>query len=164
MSMQEGITGGLIKVTDNVWVGDSYQEYRAYLWQVANEEVQLAVLNVAQDLQCSRGWNSGIEYAQVGLIDGPGNPQAMYASAVIALECLASRTHVLVCCHSGGRALAVAVMSARLRARCGKWDEILQLISERSGCEMADLPVIHEAHRKAFDRMDWGLLQALCAN
>ena len=49
----------MIKLTDNLWIGNSNDELGAdyYLLKIGG------VLNVAQDLEGSRGWRSGIEYA-----------------------------------------------------------------------------------------------------
>jgi hypothetical protein len=140
----------MIRLTDNLWIGDSADEERADL---AAAKIGV-VLNVAQDLHGTRGWLYGIEYAQVGLIDGPGNPLAAYHAAVLALAVLLKRGRVLLCCHTGGRALAVAIMYLHLTSGRG-WDSWLASLRERVD---SDLPELHEAHRAAFDRMNWQLL------
>ncbi len=146
----------MIHVADGIWVGTSADARRAVTRGMD------AVLNVAQDLAGWSGWPD-VEYAQVGLVDGPGNPQAAYCAAVLALATLRSRYDaVLVHCHSGGRAAAVVAMY--LQAGVGHgwpgdwsagWDGWLAAMRGSAG---AELPVIHAAHRAAFDAMDWRML------
>lgn len=114
-----------------------------------------AVLNVAQDLHSTRGWFCGVEAAHVGLIDGPGNEPAAYYAAVLALHMLLKRHNVLVCCHSGGRALAVAVMYMQAMWVRRGWDEWVTVLTERIG---TDLPLVNEVHRRAFEDLRWELL------
>lgn len=136
----------MIRLTENLLIGDSADESHAIL------SGKDAILNVAQDLQCTRGWTDGIEYMQVGLIDGPGNPMSAYYSAVFALHTLLSRARgsVLVCCHTGGRAMAVIMMYLQSTAK-RSWDDWLNLLHERVEWE---LPTPHNAHKEAFDKMD----------
>lgn len=142
----------MIKITDSIWIGNSMDEWRGDL-RIANVQ---AILNVAQDLQCTRGWRTGTEYMQVGLIDGPGNPECAYHAAVLALAALVKRSNVLVCCHSGGRALAVVLMY--LRASNGDykrtWEEWLSLLKERIE---GDLPDVRPEHREMLGRIDINL-------
>ena len=141
----------MIPLTDRLYIGDSGDEERADL---ASLRIG-AVLNVAQDLQGTRGWKCGVEYMQVGLIDGPGNPPAAYYSAVLALTALLNRSRVLVCCHTGGRALAVAIMYLNANAQSQDWERWLEILRERVD---VGLPVPHDAHRREFNRMNWRLL------
>jgi hypothetical protein len=141
----------MIKLTDNLWIGDSADEVYADLVDIG------AVLNVAQDLQGTRGWMDGVEYMQVGLIDGPGNVPAAYHAAVLALAALLKRNRTLVCCHTGGRALAVSLMWLHLTSGRG-WDSWLAILCERVEGE---LPIPHEAHKEAFNRMNWRLLSSV---
>ncbi len=136
----------MIQVADNLWVGNSHDGQ--------NAEVD-AVLNVAVDLHIKRGW-PGIVYAQVGLVDGPGNTLGSYHAAVLVLSALMNTgKRVLVHCHMGqSRSVAVVVMYLHLVGGRG-WDNILTLLRERVEVEM---PEPHEAHRKAFDKMNWQLL------
>jgi len=94
---------------------------------------------------------------QVGLIDGPGNPIAAYHAAVLALATLIKRGRALVYCHTGGRSLAVAVMYLNCSAHWRKWEDWMQLLNERIE---VDLPVPHDAHRAAFDKINWDNLAA----
>ena len=142
----------MIRLADNLWIGDSGDEGYADLEALGVR----AVLNVAHDLQGTRGCLFGIEYMQVGLIDGPGNPSSAYYAAVMALVTLLRRGKVMVCCHTGGRSLAVALLYLNLTARRG-WDGWLELLSERVD---AELPIPHEAHKTAFNKINWRLLTA----
>lgn len=134
----------MIRIADNLWVGNSIDG------QAAKVD---AVLNVATDLHVKRGWPD-VVYAQVGLIDGPGNPLSAYYAAVLALASLVRPDkHVLVHCHEGkSRSVAVALMYRHAVTGRG-WDNLLSLVRERVEI---DVPNPHEAHRAAFERMDWG--------
>lgn len=139
----------MIKLNENIWIGDSTDEKSA---QVD------AVLNVAHDLRPTREWGNGIEYMHVGIIDGPGNPLTAYYSAVLALHTLRRRHHrVMVCCHDGGRSIAVAIMYMNSISRCG-WDTCTSIMKERLD---TDLPIPHVAHMFAFDRINWKSLDKL---
>lgn len=140
----------MIQVDAGLWVGDSHDGDRADESDVSFG----AVLCVAQDLEGLVGWGLGIEYMQVGLIDGPGNVMAAYHAAVLALVVLMRRHEVvLVYCHTGGRALAVAIMYLCLTGwrGWGWWENALRENND-------DLPQVHEAHRAAFDKINWRLL------
>ncbi len=144
----------MIRLTDHIWLGHAPDEENADL----DTEGISAVLNVAQDLQATRGWMHGIDYMQVGLIDGPGNPLAAYYAAVLALETLLRRhDQVLVCCHAGSRSLAVVLMHLNLVGRNG-WDGCVAILHERVDWT---LPVPHAAHRAAFDRLNWRWLDSV---
>lgn len=144
----------MTKLTENIWIGCSADE-----WHVKSHlDKTDAVLNVAHDLQPTRGWLDGVEYMHVGLIDGPGNSTAAYCAAVLALVSLIKKgKRVLVCCHDGGRSLAVSIMYLHLTNGRG-WDGWLTLLRERIDGE---LPVSHEAHKAAFDKMNWRLLTSV---
>ena len=145
----------MIKLTNALWIGDSNDEVGADLDSYGIG----SILNVAQDLQAVRGWLNNVEYAQVGLIDGPGNTPAMYYAAVLVLHALLERNKVLVCCHTGGRSLAVAMMYLH-GADTVKWDEQITEISKQLSPEV-ELPVPHESHKLAFERINWRLLTSL---
>jgi hypothetical protein len=134
----------VIRLTDTIWIGDS-----------ADSILRVnAVLNVAQDLRGAVGWPD-VEYMQVGLIDGPGNPLTTYYAAVLALSTLVKRhRRTLVCCHTGGRSLAVAMMYLNTTAG-HDWEGLLGLLRERVD---VGLPVPHGAHKVAFGMIDWKLL------
>ena len=136
----------MTQITEKIWIGNSMDEFLA--------DVD-AILNVAQDLQCTRGWRGGVEYMQTGLIDGPGNLLSAYYAAVLALSSLVSRhKRVLVCCHTGSRAIAVVMMHANVDSRRG-WEACLEVISERVD---ERLPTPNPVHRTAFERLNWTLL------
>lgn len=113
-----------------------------------------AMLNVAQDLNIVVGWPT-IEYMQVGLIDGPGNPLSAYSSAVLALETLLTRHKTLVCCHGGSRSMAVVLMYLHLVSDKG-WTDLFEILSEKVD---KLLPVPNDVHKEAFDVMDWKALR-----
>jgi len=137
----------MIRLTDTLWIGDSTDEQTANLGIAGIG----AILNVAQDLQATRGWKNGVEYMQVGLIDGPGNPLTAYYAAVLALTSILNNGSVLVCCHTGGRALAVAMMY--LNATVDRsWNDWLRLLSERTDVEL-ESP--NDAHKEAFECVNW---------
>lgn len=122
-----------------IWIGDSTAETKAHV---------SAILNVAQDLAPTRGW-AKVEVMHVGLIDGPGNEIAAYCSAVLALHALLKKHNVLVCCHSGGRALAVVLMHLCLTSG-RSWENWLIALQERID---GALPEVNSAHRDAFDKV-----------
>jgi hypothetical protein len=139
----------VIEVTDRIFVGcSSDATCREHMFDV--------LLNVARDLQCVLGHDNGLEYAQVGLVDGPGNRPQAYCAAVLALADACRHKKTLVYDHNGSRAMAVAVMY--LNAVSGRsWDDWIQIIGERVG----RIPEVHEAHKKAFENMKWGHLLGL---
>lgn len=104
-----------------IWIGDCDA--------VKEAEDCGALLNVAQDLRPQRGWPD-TESMHVGLIDGPGNEVAAYCAAIYAIDALIHRHNVLIYCHSGGRALAVALMYLCAASK-QSWDTWLQLLTER---------------------------------
>jgi hypothetical protein len=155
----------VIKVTDRIWVGNSDDEMSTHVTQLRIG----AIINVAHDLQGFRGCNYGIEYAQVGLIDGPGNIQAMYCASILTLHGMLDRhPQVMIYCHDGGRALAVVLMYLILRR--GKtsshptffnywtsWDRMIEEID--SFVAPMTLPSINESHKKAFEELPLSLLE-----
>lgn len=134
-----------------IYVGNSTDEQTAEV---------TSILNVAQDLISTRGWDDGIESMHVGLIDGPGNELSTYCSAVLALHALLRRHNVLVCCHTGGRAIMVAMMYLHVsnylqdRGWCDWWYILQERIEE-------PLPTPNQVHIEAFDKIDWKLLSKL---
>ena len=143
----------MIRLNEHIWIGDSADERYTDI----DTECIGAILNVAQDLQ-ARGHRRGVEYMQVGIIDGPGNPPAAYHAAVLALVTLLKRhEQVLVCCHTGGRSLAVAILHMGMTTG-HDWDGLLGILRERVD---AVLPVPHAAHRAAFSKMNWRLLNSV---
>lgn len=124
----------LFNVADGLWAGDSAAEKDADVSDV---------LNVAHDLKSTRGW-------RVGLVDGPGNRIEVYCAALYALHALRLEGRpVLVCCHSGSRALAVCAMYSALLNGCS-WDNVMALLCERAECT---LPEIHQAHFHALEKV-----------
>jgi hypothetical protein len=144
----------MIKITEKVWVGNSRGE------ETAAESGEIgAVLNVAKDMRPTHKWPT-IEYAHVCLIDGPGNRLSAYCAAVLQLSAMVKDGKtVLVCCHSGSRALAVAMMHWNLTAR-KSWDMLKAVLDERYD-EFSGVAEPHSAHKCAFAEMDWTTLAKL---
>jgi hypothetical protein len=111
----------MTELVNGIWIGNSVDERTADM---------ASVLNVAVDLQPTRGWNSGTLYMHVGLVDGPGNNQATFAAAVLALASLLERGPVLVCCYDGSRSLAVSLMYLMAVGKRG-WVDWLGILRER---------------------------------
>jgi hypothetical protein len=145
----------MIFVSERVIVGNSRDEEGLDLRPLGVG----AILNVAFDLQGTRGCRQGVEYAQVGLVDGPGNHLETYCAAVLALAgLLRNHRRAMVCCHKGqSRSMTIAMMHANVTLR-RTWEEVLAVFRERTG---ADLPAPHPAHAEAFARVDWDLLGRL---
>lgn len=118
----------LVNVFEGVWIGDS---------SAAKDVDGFPVLNVAHDLHATRAT------MHVGLIDGPGNEVSAYAAAVCALHALRQKHNVLVCCHTGSRALAVSVMYTCILTG-QTWDNVLKMLLERIDTW---LPELNEVHR-----------------
>lgn len=116
-----------------------------------------AILCVAHDMQCRRGWTDGIEFAQCGLVDGPGSNIAAYHAAVMKLASLiGGGRKVLVCDHeSGGRAVSVCLMYLNMAKSRDGWDKWLAAVNRSMG--KPDFSP-HEAHRSAFNRLNWRLI------
>ncbi len=143
----------MTEVAKNLWIGHSDDEK----WVVRHRPPINGVLVVAHDMVPTNDWRDKIEYMHVGIIDGPGNPLSAYHAAVLALMTLVKRrddNRILVCAHDGGRALAVVIMYLYLLGECPSWDECLARLRANS----AGIPKIHDAHRRAFFLMDWGML------
>jgi protein-tyrosine phosphatase len=140
----------MFSVAEGLFVGNSHD----------GEKVNVdAILNVARDLHNSRGWPT-VEYAQVGLADGPGNHLTLYHAAVMTLHEMTRRhARVLVHCHEGrSRSLAVAMMLLNVWADFG-WDGWMERLRERVDFELKEP---HSAHREAFDALQWKLLRDIC--
>lgn len=135
----------MIRLADNLWIGLANERVS----DIKNSDIE-AILNVAQDLQCVYGWPD-VEYMQIGLIDGPGNPATAYYAAVTALATLLKRKRTLVLCHGGSRSLAVVMMYLCVLGEV-KWDIRLDILKERIN---TDLPTMHPIHREMFDSIDW---------
>lgn len=149
----------MIEMADGLWAGDSDDEQ-----EVAKGDGVVAfdsVLCVAQDMDGHTRWSRGVEYAQVGLIDGPGNPLAAYHAAVLTLAVLLRRGTTLVCCHDGGRSLAVVITYLYLVGEGPSWDEAIERAAAKARTAEPGtlLPVVHEAHKHAFYLMDWTMLE-----
>lgn len=142
----------MIRLSDRLWIGNSGVTPR----EVRAQRIT-SLLNVAQDLRGEMGWPD-IEYTQVGLIDGPGNPLSAYYAAALSLWTILKKRRTLVFCHTGSRSLAVAIMCMNITAG-HSWDGIMSLLSESVDVE---LPTPHEEHRTAFEKMDWDILRELC--
>lgn len=141
----------MIQLANRLWIGDSAVTGRDLMAEGVG-----AVLNVAQDLRGYVGWPD-VEYMQVGLVDGPGNPLSSYYAAVLALGSLLKRHGALVFCHTGSRSVVVAAMYVNV-GMCCTWDRMVTMLSEKVD---EDLPTPHEAHIKAFGEMDWKQLRKI---
>lgn len=158
----------MIKITDKIWVGNSDDEQAGPL----TDYNITAILNVANDLQATCGWNDKIHYAQVGLIDGLGNPTYLYCAAILTLCALLEEHKVLVCCHTGSRAVVIVLMYLHLTGYFGlepntptimfdlfsvkvSWERRLEQLYNISGTSIIKL---HDAHGKVFNEIDWRLL------
>ena len=143
------------KITSQIWLGNSNDAENTPFEDCGIN----AMLNVAHDLQGTRGYGDGMLYAQCGLVDGPGNPRCLYAAAILLLTGMVrSNKRVIVVCHNGeSRSLAVALGHLELVQKRGldMWMAILR--------EKCDLPedVPHEAHVKALKELDWKALEAM---
>lgn len=156
----------MIQLTDSIWIGDSIDERDADLLPL---EIG-AILNVSNDLQSTRGWGDGVEYMQIGLVDGPGNMLAMYCAAVLGLSSLLGRYDgVLVTGHDFSRAVAVVIMYLILNTgrksehpsmmhRWSTWDSVLSWLREKTDIQLLDP---HQAHKEACDTLPFGLLEKL---
>ena len=142
----------MIRIDQGLWIGVGLETNHAAAYSITG------LLNAAHDLQCSVGWNDNIECMQVGLIDGPGNLHSAYYAAVLSLSVLHKRhKNVMVYCHEGSRALAVAIMYLQTKAR-RRWHEWYNLVRERID---VDLPEVNKAHIDMFDKLNWNLLNKL---
>ena len=139
-----------------MWIGDSRDALDADL--VGNGIS--VVLNCAADLNVER-WNfvSGVEYVQIGLIDGPGNTMAEYHATTLKLcGIIKSGRGVLIHGHDAGAiTTAVAIMALHALYRRG-WDYWLNVIREL--LETPDMSP-HPEHRRAFNRINWRLVSAV---
>lgn len=150
----------MIQIDRKLWIGDSKSPSQCLK---VNTE---CVLNVAQDLPILISWPI-VEYAQVGLIDGPGNPIGLYHAAILTLMSLQKKGVTLVCCHDGGRSLAIGIMylnliypsgtSSSYTNGCG-WDGWINILSKRI---KEELPKVHEIHKEIFDKIQWRFLSSI---
>ena len=149
-----------MRLEDKLWIGNSHDVEHGDLSSVD------AILNVACDLRDTVWRDDGLEYVQIGLIDGPGNEMIVYHAAVLMLVALHRHGSVLVYCHTGSRAISVAIMYLELTypsgtsaphiCGCG-WDGWLERVHRILGDGMLAL---HDAHRIAFEGINWRLLEA----
>lgn len=158
----------MIRIDEKVWIGNSDDGCLKLDSSGGTHDKISAVLNVAQDLKGRVYWPT-VEYAQVGLIDGPGNEVVAYSAAIATLVTLTRRHDgVLVYDHSGGRALAVVIMYLSLIEgkvaeridflRRRSWDELMVVVGARSNKK---LPRPHPAHREAFYKIPFSALEII---
>ncbi len=145
-----------------LWIGDSDDEQATII--LKHNHIG-AVLNVANDLRSTQSCEVGLEVAQVGLIDGPGNEPIMYCAAVLALRALLRKHNTLVFCHTGRRSAAVAIMYHAVCHNGGwpgdwepTWDGWLKVLEKQA---VARLPAPHYAHKLAFEGMKRRVVAAL---
>lgn len=158
----------MIRLTDDLWIGNSLDGEHADLRAAKIG----AILNVANDLLTLRYRWDGAEYMKVGIIDGPGNEVIGYCSAILALVTLLRRHDaVMVYDHEGSRAMAVCMMYLNLTegqyrpdplqwSHWLTWEERLTRVNEDRRPPKI-LPEPHAAHREAFAKIPYGLLEAL---
>lgn len=147
----------------SIWIGNSGDERGDNL---SGNGIG-AILCVSQDMWPTHCWADGYETGHVGLIDGPGNTITMYCAAILALHNLLTRNSVLLCCHDGGRSVAVALMYLSLREGCIKervdflrrrsWEEVFMIMVDKVG----KLPIPHKVHIEAFSKIPFGILETL---
>lgn len=115
----------MTKITDSVFIGNS-QDAR----QPDSSKID-AVLNVAVDLDTLEKFK---ERYKVGLVDGPGNSQGTFVSAVLLLHSLVKENkRVLVHCHEG-RSRSVMVVSSYLSAlNAEPFDDTLKRVMSARG-------------------------------
>lgn len=157
----------MILLSDKLSLGNSSDEENAHKITGVT-----AILNVAVDMPRVQD-SEDIEYAHVGLIDGPGNVIAAYSAAVLTLSMLLKRhenSHVLVCCHDGySRSLAVVLIYMILKAgRISShptfpnywvsWDKAIEQVRIITGEDFAEP---HSAHRDMFEKLPLGILEQL---
>lgn len=166
----------MINVADGIWVGSSSDEenlhryYKNYKSDMGKDLDISAVLNVAVDMP-RKQYRLDIEYAQVGLVDGPGNLRSAYCASLLMLSTLLKRhKSVMVCCHDGkSRSIAVVVMYLTLKGgrvsshptflnHWKSWDVIIKEIEIYCGNKIDDP---HESHKEAWDNLPLGILEQL---
>lgn len=155
----------MIQITNGLWIGNNDDERSGNLDAIGIK----AVLNTAHDLIGFRGWPH-IEYAQVGIIDGPGNLPIAYISAALCIAILMERHNViLVYDHSAIRSLLAGITYLNLKegqhrsspTSWGYWpnfNERLEMVEQKIGLK---LPRPHEAHEEVFNKIPWGLIAPL---
>ncbi len=159
----------MIELEGGIYLGDSSDGSWHKMSTIYRNKVN-AVLNVAHDLHGMLGCTHNIEYAQVGLVDGPGNPISAYCAAVLTLTTLLNRhKKVMVYCHDGGRSVAVVAMYRILKEgrvsggpsmpHCWKiWGSVIDKLNEEAETV---LPEPHAAHMEAADKLPYGILERL---
>ncbi len=146
----------MTEITKNIWLGDSHDAEHADLMKAGID----GILNCAKDLECTRGWSDGLIYAKCGLIDGPGNSIGVYHAGILMLNSLLmTEKRVLVVSHNGiSRSVAIVMMYlSATHSRLG-WDGWRTRIAALKEIP-EDKP--HEAHRLAFNRMNWRLINSI---
>ena len=146
----------MIKITDKIWLGSSHDAEHADL----KPDKITAILSCVHDLEGKRGWTDGVEFAQCGLVDGPGNTMAAYHAAVLRLAAfvLGGRKTLVHDHHGMSQAVfAVICVLQLLEGRMG-WDHWLNVIKDKQAI-LDGNP--HEEHCKAFNRLNWRLLSSV---
>lgn len=136
----------MLEFSDRVWIGDSHAERSDALKAFGITGILIA----AHDMPPTKGWLDECMVARVPIIDGPGNSSAMYAAAVTTLHALLVKRSVLVCCHTGGRARAIATLYMALMAR-REWDEVESVVAER--VDLSHFPVVNSAHKQVLKEL-----------
>lgn len=128
----------MTQITDRLYIGSKDdQPYSKFT----------CVLNLAPDLYVLI--HEKLEYAQIGLIDGPGNHVGTIAAAVLVLRQLLDRHELVVLvCHGGtGRSGLVAALYLSVRYET-KFDAALAIVtgkrpaSNPNGDLLAKVPLL----------------------
>lgn len=109
----------MTQITERIYIGSKAdQPYSAFT----------CVLNLAPDLYVLT--HEKLEYAAIGLIDGPGNRAGTIAAAVLVLHQLFDRHEsVVLICHGGsGRSGLVAALYLAARHET-KFEHALQIVT-----------------------------------
>lgn len=151
----------MTQITDQLWLGTASDldpsDHNRYPVLITGCE---AVLNCAHDLMCIEfDVLIMVEYAHVGLVDGPGNSMVDYHAAMLKLCSMLLRGKITsVHDHDiTSRSVAVVIMALHALHRRG-WDHWLSVIREK-----CDLPLLtpHEQHFRAFNKINWRLVSTV---
>ena len=147
----------LTKITDCLWIGNSTDAVKADL----HGNGISALMNCAHDLEGERGWNDHVEYAQCGLVDGPGNTMMAYHAAVMKLAALVMGGRKPLVYDHEGHSQSVAITICVLHILNGRrgWDYWRSFIVERGHELPDDKP--HPEHLTAFNRINWRVLMGV---
>jgi protein-tyrosine phosphatase len=112
----------LDQITERIFIGSSECQPQAEIG---------AVLNVAMDLE--RHLDNRLEYAKVGLIDGPGNcPTTLMAAIFMLHQLLERHNRVVIHCHAGvSRSPLVVALYLAARSEKMTVEDALRLVKSK---------------------------------